>query len=208
MVLGLLLSIVIAYAAAVVDVHGLVAKYGLHDDALTETDYPHLLKRYGRGKTLLFLLADLLLALIVTVIGAAVLHSAGFQSVGRLVVLFAVLLARVLPLNQLNKSIKEPVFPALVLLCADWKLFLVCVLLALAAVALTGSRGCMMLTAAVALPLFMLIFGGWLLKIFLALLCAAELAWIYLPEIREFLSGIRNRKTAARGRGSRSDQRK
>ena len=94
-----------------------------------------------------------------------------------------------LPLDRHLTSKRELIFPALTLLFVDWRLFLVCVALAVLVMALTGNRALMAAAAAVAMPVFTLIFRGWWLKVFLAAACAAALIYCYWDEIAELFMG-------------------
>lgn len=205
MALRVVIIAIFAYALAVPDLCYMLARYWRKDADIRETDYPHLLKRYGWKYTLVFLAADFCRALIAILIGAAALSKVGFPNVGRMIALFFVLIAQLIPIICPNNPRQDPVLPALALLCVDWKLFLICVVLALIAVALTGSKPLMMLTGAVAFPLFTLIFGRWWLIVILAILCAGVFVYKYYPEIRTALSEFGRKKPARRPRPVESD---
>ncbi len=194
MVLSVFLIAVLSYALSLLDVCGLVSRLAFKDpdpgDA--RVDYFFLYRKHKWMGVGYALVADLLRALITVLIGGMLMKGAGFPSVGKLLALLFSLIGQAMPLLPLGRkpaSKREMVFPALTLLFVDWRLFLVCVALGVLVLALTGNRALMAAAAAVALPLFTLIFGGWWLKIVLALFCAIALIYCYWDELKEVFTG-------------------
>lgn len=188
MVLSVLFIALFTYCLGLPDVCALVSRYAFHDDIRQygASDYPHILQHFhwrGLGYTLI---ADVLRALVVVLIGGMLMKGAGFPSIGKLIAMFFALFAQCVPPFRNMDPRQEMVFPALLLLFTDWKLFLVCVVLAILAVALTGSKGLMALVPAVAMPLFSIIFGNPFAKVVLALGCGAVFAHAYIDDIMDF----------------------
>ncbi len=201
MVLSVFLIAVLSYALSLADVCGLVSKHAFKDPVPADgrADYFMLYRRHKWMGVGYALVADLLRALATVLIGGMLLKGAGFPSVGKLLALMFSLIGQAMPLLPLERGLspkRELIFPALTLLFVDWRLFLVCVALAVLVMALTGNRALMAAAAAVAMPLFTLIFGGWWLKIILALFCAIALVYCYWDELAEVLSGRGQKKTA------------
>ncbi len=201
MVLSVFLIAVLSYALSLADVCGLVSKHAFKDPVPADgrADYFMLYRRHKWMGVGYALVADLLRALATVLIGGMLLKGAGFPSVGKLLALMFSLIGQAMPLLPLERGLspkRELIFPALTLLFVDWRLFLVCVALAVLVMALTGNRALMAAAAAVAMPLFTLIFGGWWLKIILALFCAIALVYCYWDELAEVFSGRGQKKTA------------
>ena len=139
-------------------------------------------------------LASLLYALLyyVVLIGGMLMKGAGFPSVGKLLALLFARIGQAMPLLPPGRNLtskRELIFPAMTLLFVDWRLFLVCVALGVLVMALTGNRALMAAAAALAMPIFTIIFRGWWLKVFLAAACAAALIYCYWDEIAELFMG-------------------
>lgn len=188
MALSVLLIALLTYCLGLPDVCALMSRYALHDDIRQygASDYPHILQHFhwrGLGYTLI---VDVLRALLVVFIGGRLMKGAGFPGIGKLIAMLFALFAQCIPPFLDRDSRQEMVFPALLLLFTDWRLFLVCVVLAILAVAFTGSKGLMALVPAVAMPLFSLIFGDPFAKVVLALGCGAVFAHAYINEIVDF----------------------
>ena len=203
MVISVFLIAVLSYAISLLDVCGLVSRLAFKDPAPADArvDYFTLYRRHKWMGVGYALVADLLRALITVLIGGMLLKNAGFPSIGKLLALLFSLIGQAMPLLPLERRLaskRELIFPALTLLFVDWRLFLVCVALAVLVMALTGNRALMAAAAAVAMPIFTLIFRGWWLKIILALFCAIALIYCYWDELTEFFTGKGKMKPAAR----------
>ena len=190
MALSVLVIALLTFCLGLPDVCALVSRYAFQDDIRQygPSDYPHILQHFrwrGLGYTLI---ADVLRALVVVLIGGMLMKGAGFPSVGKLIAMFFALYGQCVPPIRNMEPRQEMVFPALLLLFTDWKLFLICAVLALIAVALTGSRALMALAPAVAMPLFSIIFGSPAVKVLLALGCGAVFAHAYWDEIVDFFT--------------------
>ena len=194
MVLSVFLIAVLSYALSLADVCGLVSKHAFKDPVPADgrADYFMLYRRHKWMGVGYALVADLLRALATVLIGGMLLKGAGFPSVGKLLALMFSLIGQAMPLLPFSRHLgskRELIFPALTLLFVDWRLFLVCVALAVLVMALTGNRALMACAAAVAMPLFTIIFKGWWLKIILALFCAIALIYCYWDELAELFAG-------------------
>ncbi len=200
MVISVFLIAVLSYALSLVDVCGLVSRVAFKDPppADRRVDYYFLYRKHKWMGVGYALVADLLRALITVLIGGMLLKGAGFPSVGKLLALMFALIGQAMPLLPEARRLvpkQELIFPALTLLFVDWRLFLVCVALAVLVMALTGNRAFMAAAAAVAMPLFTLIFGGWWLKIVLALFCAIALIYCYWDELSDVFTGKGGKKS-------------
>ncbi len=214
MVLSLFLIAVLSYVLSLIDVCGLVSRVAFKDPAPGDgraVDYFYLYRQHKWIGVGYALVADLLRALVTVLIGGVLMKRAGFPSIGNQLALLFVLIGQAMPLLPLSrqfKSKRELIYPALTLLFVDWRLFLVCVALAVLVMALTGNRALMAAAAAIALPVFTLIFGGWWLKVVLAFFCAAALVYCYLDELMELFAGGGRKRSRGHGRspgGRQSD---
>ena len=201
MVISVFLIAVLSYAISLLDVCGLVSRLAFKDPAPADArvDYFTLYRRHKWMGVGYALVADLLRALSTVLIGGIFLKNAGFPSIGKLLALLFSLIGQAMPLLPPSRNLaskRELIFPALTLLFVDWRLFLVCVALGVLVMALTGNRALMAAAAAVAMPLFTIIFRGWWLKILLAVFCAAALIYCYWDEIKELFTGKGAKKTA------------
>ncbi len=211
MVLSVFLIAVLSYALSLVDVCGLVSRLAFKDPVPADAhiDYFFLYRRHKWMGVGYALVADLLRALVTVLIGGMLLKGAGFPSIGKLLALMFSLIGQAMPLLPFSRNLgskRELIFPALTLLFVDWRLFLVCVALAVLVMALTGNRALMACAAAVAMPLFTIIFKGWWLKIILALFCAIALIYCYWDELAELFAG-KGKKTGKK-RPSGADEQK
>jgi hypothetical protein len=205
MVISVFLIAVLSYALSLVDVCGMVSRLAFKDPlpADASVDYFYLYRKHRWMGVGYALVADLLRALITVLIGGMLLKNAGFPSVGKLLALMFSLIGQAMPLLPLRRQLaskRELIFPALTLLFVDWRIFLVCVALAVLVMALTGSRAMMAAAVAVAMPIFTLIFRGWWLKIVLAVFCALALIYCYWDELAEAFMGGGKKKPAAKRR--------
>ena len=175
MAVSVFIIAVVSYGLSLVDVCRLLFK----EEPAGRADYYTLYRRY-RWKGVGYALAgDLLRALISVLIGGALMKAAGFPSVGKLLALMFALLGQALPLL--------PAVVAVILL------------------ALTGNRALMALGAAVMIPVGVIIFGGWWLKIIMAVVCCAAVLYCYWGEIPEAFRG-RGKKKARTPRGAGPDE--
>ena len=190
---------VLSYALGLVDTCGLLCRYVFREEVpdRRRVDYFTMYRRHRWQGLGYALAADAIRAIITVLIGGMLLKGAGFPSVGKLVAMLFALVGQAMPLTDRLASKQELVFPALLLLFVDWRLFLVCVALGLLVMALTGSRALMAAVAAVAMPVFSLIFGEWWLKVLLAVCCAIALIHCYWSEL-PFAALAGGRKPARR----------
>jgi len=194
MAISIFIIAVLSYALSLPDICGLVSAK-IFDDPIPagrRGDYFSLYRRHKWAGVGYALVADVIRALITVLIGGILLKGAGFPSVGKLLALLFALIGQAMPLfpeDQRFVPKQDLIYPALTLLFVDWRLFLVCVALAVLILALTGSRGFMAGAAAIAMPLFSMIFGEWWLKVLLALFCAIALIYCFWDEILDAFSG-------------------
>ena len=212
MVISVFLIAVLAYALSLLDVCSLVSRLAFKDQVPDDArvDYYFLYRKHKWMGVGYALVADLLRALVTVLIGGLLMKGAGFPSIGKLLALLFALIGQAMPLLPLERRLaskKELIFPALTLLFVDWRLFLVCVALAVLVMALTGNRALMAAAAAVAMPVFTLIFRGWWLKVVLAVFCAAALIYCYWDELVDFFtgSGKKAKKRPAKSEETSSD---
>ena len=176
---------VLSYALGLLDTCGLICRYVFREEVreLRRVDYALLYRRHKWPGVGYALAADVLRAIITVLIGGMLLKGAGFPSIGKLLAMFFALLGQAVPLTDRMISKQELVFPAALLLFVDWRLFLICVVLGVVVLALTGNRALMAAVAAVAMPVFTAIFGGWWLKIALAAACTLAILHCYWREL-------------------------
>ncbi len=193
---------VLSYALGLLDTCGLILRYVFREEVreLRRADYAVLYRRHKWPGVGYALAADVLRAIITVLIGGMLLKGAGFPSIGKLLAMLFALLGQAMPLTDRLASRQELVFPAALLLFVDWRLFLICAALGVLVMALTGNRALMAAVAAVAMPVFTAVFGGWWLKIALAAACALLLLICYRNELHlKELAG----KLPKPGRGSK-----
>ncbi len=185
MAISIFFIAVLSYALGLPDTCGLVCRYIFREEVrdLRRVDYAVLYRRHKWPGVGYALAVDILRAIIAVLIGGMLLKGAGFPSIGKFLAMFFALLSQAMPLTNRMASKQELVFPAALLLFVDWRLFLVCVALGVLVLALTGNRALMAVAAAVAMPVFTAIFGGWWLKIVLAAACALALLHCYWRDL-------------------------
>ena len=155
MAVSVFIIAVVSYGLSLVDVCGLVCRLLFKEEPAGRADYYTLYRRY-RWKGVGYALAgDLLRALISVLIGGALMKAAGFPSVGKLLALMFALLGQALPLLPAKDRMvprQGMIFPGLLLLLVDWRVFLIAAVVAVILLALTGNRALMALGAAVMIP--------------------------------------------------------
>ena len=207
MAISVFIIAVVSYGLSLVDVCGLVCRLFFKEEPTGRADYYTLYRRY-RWKGVGYALAgDLLRALISVLVGGALLKAAGFPSVGKQLAFMFALLGQAMPLLPARERMvprQGMIFPGLLLLLVDWKVFLIAAVVAVVLLALTGNRALMALGAAVMIPVGVIIFGGWWLKIILALVCCAAILYCYWSEIPEAFRG-RGKKKARIPKGAGPD---
>ena len=194
MAISVFIIAVLSYALSLLDVCALVDRLASKGQPAADrpADYYYLYRRYKWIGVGYALAADLLRALVTVLIGGLLLKGAGFPSVGKWLALLFALIGQAMPLLPASRRLvskRELIYPALTLLFVDWRVFLVAVALGVLVLALTGSRAFMAAAGAVAMPIFTAVFGGWWLKIVLALFCAAALIYCYWDELVDAFTG-------------------
>ena len=189
MTFSIILIAVLSYALCLPDIFALVSVYGFQDDIRRygTADYAGVRSRFGVVGLIYTLVIDLVRALIAVLIGSIALKNAGYPELGRHLVLFFtvffMLMGQAFPALPALRPRRSMVYPALLLLFADWRIFLICAVLSGALFALTRLAGLSALAAAVILPVFSLIFRNWGLFSFLLLLSGLSLVFAYLDEL-------------------------
>ena len=209
MAVSIVIIAVVSYGLSLVDVCSLVPRIFFKEELPGRADYFGLYRRYRWIGVGYALACDLLRALIAVLIGGFLMKGAGFPSVGKLAAFLFAMMGQALPLlpakNRMTPR-QELIFPAIMLLLADWRVFLAAAVVAVVILALTGNRTLMAAGAAVMIPVGTLIFGGGLLKVVMALLSCAALIYCYSGELPEALRGRGKKKTRTpKGAGPDAD---
>ena len=102
-----------------------------------------------------------------------------------------------LPVTNAMRARHGLVFPALLLLWTDWRLFLIALIVFLAVYIATKRISVSTLAAAVCFIIFSLVLGTWLwgVKLILAVLAAAALVLPYWGNLRRYFSGLKKKKS-------------
>jgi len=194
---------VIAYALGMLDTVGLVGRYFMHDEpARSETlGYAQVYKRWRWHGVGYLALADFLRSLVVVLFGGLLMKGVGFPSIGKQLGMFFALLGQCMPLLRRFRPREDLIFPALLLLLIDWRVFLVCVIAGLLLMVFTGSRELMISAALLLHPILLAVFGGWWLKVLLAVFSSYVIFHIYHVELlrcyRKLIAGFRSRRAAS-----------
>lgn len=189
MALSVILIAVICFILSLPDICALVSVYGFQDDIRKygPSDYAHIRRRFGGVGLCYALLVDLIRALIAVLAGGVLLKNAGYPEIGKLLALFFtsffMLAGQAFPVLPQPKPRRSLIYPALLLIFVDWRVFLVCAGLCGVVHLLLGLRGVTALLAAVILPVFSLIFRNWWLFTFLMLLSGLSVLFAYLDEL-------------------------
>ena len=196
MVIKTLLIIIIAYALGSVPLPSLIcSRLPVKDkDAPAASTYPQVLRRHGWLGVGLVLAGDLLRALVIIFLGGLLLKGAGFPGVGRRLALLFALLGQLLPVTDYVRGRPRLVFPALLLLWLDWRLFLIALVVFAAVYVPTKRISVCVLAAALSFFLFTLILGAWWLQIVLVLLAAIVMVLPYRMSLIKFFSGLKRGK--------------
>ena len=192
MVILILLIIIIAYALGCIPVPSLVCSLLFRKAGKPAVNtYPQVLKAYGWAGVGAVFAADLLRALVIVFLGGLLLKGLGFPGVGRRTALFFALLGMVMPVTAGMRGRAGLVFPALLLLWTDWRLFLIALALFIIVYLLTKRISVCALAAAVSYPLFSVILRGWWLQVVLALLAAVVFVLPYRASLVKYFSGLK-----------------
>ena len=198
-----LLIILVSYALGCIHTPSLVCPllFGKKDPQTVGSlsGYPQVHRGYGWVGVGAVFAADLIRGLIVILVGGLLLKGAGFPGVGRRVALLFAVLGQTLPLNNGMKARQGLVFPALMLLWLDWRLFLIALVVFLAVYLPTKRISVCALATAVSYPLFSIILGAWWLQVLLALFAAVALVLPYRVSLVRFFTGLK------KGRGSKEE---
>ena len=197
MVILILLIILISYFLGCIPVPYLVCTLLFKTDKRTAAGirtYPQVQKNCGWAGVGAVLAADLIRALVIVFLGGLLLKGAGFPGVGRRLALFFAVLGQAMPFTEGLRGRQILVFPALLLLFVDWRLFIIALVVFLIVYLPTKRVSLSALAAAVSYPLFSIIFGAWWLQVLLALLAAAALVLPYRASLAKFFSGLKKGK--------------
>ena len=190
MVIKILLIVIIAYALGCIPLPALIcSKLPVKDDqAPAAYTYPQVLRRHGWLGIALVLAGDLIRALVIILLGGLLLKD--FPGVGRRTALLFGVLGLSLPVTNGMRARHGLVFPLLLLLWTDWRLFLIALVVFLAVYIPTKRVSVSTLAAAVSYPLFSLILGAWWLQVLLALFAAAALVLPYKASLQRYFAGL------------------
>ena len=204
MVILILLIIIIAYALGCIPVPRLVCSLlfrKAEGSGAEVRSYPQVLKAYGWAGVGAVFAADLLRSLVIILIGGLLLKGAGFPGVGRRTALLFALLGQMMPIMDGMRARQGLVFPGLLLLWTDWRLFLIALVIFVIVYLLTKRFSLCALGAGVSYPLFSIILGTggsakWI-HFVLALLAAAVLILPYRGSLVKYFSGLKKGKKKA-----------
>ncbi len=191
MIIKILLIIIIAYALGCIPLPSLIcSRLPVKDDqAPAAYTYPQVLKRHGWLGVGLVLAGDLIRALVIILLGGLLLKA--YPGIGRRTALLFGIVGQTLPITNAMRARHGLVFPALLLLWTDWRLFLIALIVFLAVYIATKRISVSTLAAAVSYPLFSLILGAWWLQVLLALFAAAALVLPYRGSLQRYFSGLK-----------------
>ncbi len=197
MVVLIILIILIAYALGCIQTPSLVCAALFKQDKQTAAEirtYPQVHRSCGWAGVGAVFAADLIRAAVILLVGGLLLKGAGFPGVGRRLALLFALLAQLLPVTDYVRGRQRLVFPALLLLFADWRLFLIALVLFLIVYLLTKRISLCALAAALSYPVFSIILGAWWMQVILALAAAVVMILPYRGNLIKFFSGLRKGK--------------
>lgn len=179
MVFRLFLIAVLSYVIASVNSSALISGYVFQGDAYRAVSYSRLYYLYKTKGVIYTLIAELFKALIVITVGGLLLRGAGFPSVGKLTAMLFALLGQFMPVFNGFRPYKNMVWGALLALVFDWRIALICILVFAVLVVLTKYVSLGALACAIVFPVAVAVFGGWWLKIVLAVLCSLVIIALY-----------------------------
>lgn len=196
MVIKILLIIILAYALGCIPLPALIcSRLPIKDDqAPVANTYPQVMRRHGWLGVGLVLAGDLIRALVIILLGGLLLRD--YPGIGRRTALLFGIVGQSLPITNAMRARHGLVFPALLLLWTDWRLFLIALVVFLAVYILTKRISVSTLAAAVSFILFSLILGTWLwgVKLILAIFATAALVLPYWGNLRRYFSGLKKKK--------------
>lgn len=189
MVISIILVSVLAYLLGTWNCTNMICQLAL-DDKSGCSNYRQVLKKHSWKGFGYVVLADFIKALVVVLLGGLLLKGSGFPSVGKLLAVFFGVLGQAMPIADGMKPREGLIWPGLLLLWLDWRIFLICTVLALVLYVLTQNRMLCALLCAVAFPVFMAIFGGWWLKVLMAVFCSLALLYCHKASFDKFLGAF------------------
>lgn len=204
MVFRLFLIAVLSYAVASVNSSVLVSRYVFQNDIHKAISYSRIYQLHKVRGVIYTLIAELFKAFIVVIIGGVLLRGPGFPSVGKLTAMFFALIGQLMPVFNDFKPYKNMVWGALVALMIDWRIALICALIFAVLVILTKYVSLGALACAIVFPITVAVFGGWWLKIVLAVLCSLVILALYRVNLLRFFNGPK--KAAADVDGDAAEQ--
>lgn len=194
MAFSILIIAVLSYGLCLPDVCSLVSIFGFQADPRrpVASDYGQIRSRYGTIGLCYVLLVDLIRALIAVLVGGVLLKDAGFPDIGKLTALFFtlffMLMGQAFPAVSMPKPRRSMIYPVMILIFVDWRIFLLCAAVCGLLQLLIGLQGLTALAAAIIMPLFSVLFGNWGFFSFMMLLSGLSLLSAYLdmlaPAIR------------------------
>ena len=203
MAISIIFICVLAYLLGTWNCTNLVCRLTLEDKGDCSS-YRQVLKKHSWKGFGYVLLADFIKAMVVVLIGGLLLKGKGFPSVGKLLAVLFGILGQALPVTGDLKPREELIWPGLLLLWLDWRIFLICTVAALVLYVLTQNRGLCALVCAVVFPVFMGIFGGWWLKVLMAVFCSLALLYCHKGAFEKVLGAFGRPHSTDSGSGSDS----
>lgn len=207
MIFRLVLLAVLSYFVASINSSMLISRHIFQNDIDRALSYPRMFREHNRRGVIYLVIAELFKALLIILIGGLCLRGPGHASVGKLTAMFIAILAQIRPFFNGFRTYKNIVWPALLLLMYDWRICLICVLVFLVTVFVSKFVSLGVLAAAVFFPILVALFGGWWLKIVLAVFCAAAVVYIYRSGLLRLLDKKdRSENTDEPGEDTESEQ--
>ncbi|MBO4331234.1 MAG: glycerol-3-phosphate acyltransferase, partial [Oscillospiraceae bacterium] len=191
MIFRLILLAVLTYFIASVNSSMIISRNVFQNDVRHALSYSRMFELHNRKGVIYLVAVEFFKAMVVVIIGGLCLRGPGFPSVGKLTAVLISLLAQARPFFNGFKPYRNVVWPALLVLMYDWRICLICVVVFAVAVAVTRLVSLGACAAAAAFPILVAIFGGWWLKILLALMCAAAVIYIYRSGLMRFLAKMK-----------------
>ncbi|MBP5167069.1 MAG: glycerol-3-phosphate acyltransferase [Oscillospiraceae bacterium] len=188
MIIRLILLAVLTYFLASVNSSMLISRNVFQNDVGHALSYSRMFELHNRRGVIYLVVVEFFKAMLVILIGGLCLRGPGFASVGKLTAVLIALLAQAYPFFNGFRPYRNVVWPALLLLMYDWRICLICVVVFAVVVTVTRLISLGACAAAVVFPILVVLFGGWWLKIVLALLCALVILYIYRSGIMRLIA--------------------
>lgn len=186
----ILLICVIAYALGTLNVHALACRYML-GTPLQGNGYLKVLRQFHWKGVFYVLVVDVIRCLLIVLIGGLLLKGKGFTHVGQFLAILFALLGQALPLMESMHSRTGLVMAALLLLFTDWRIFLICFIVAAVVYVWQKRFAVAALASAIVYPIAQLIFKAGAPVVILSLISSLVLVYIYRSGIFRFFRRFR-----------------